>query len=108
MLGAGEQFGSIAQVQQNKNTPFPPANVDIRHILQLEHSNSYHLWRVKNADGAAMQQNNLYKMSLYMTDLNGNYIWIASLAWTFEANWGFADDTQPVVWASNKKDDYDA
>lgn len=108
MFGAGEQFGAIGQVQQNKNTPFPPANVDIRHIMQLEHSNSYHLWRVKNDDGAAMQQNNLYKTSLYMTDSNGNYIWIASLAWTFEQNWGFADDTQPVIWTSNKKDGYGA
>lgn len=107
MFGAGEQFGAIGQVQQNKNTPFPPANVDIRHIMQLEHSNSYHLWRVKNDDGAAMQQNNLYKTSLYMTDPDGNYIWIASLAWTFEQNWGFTNDLQPVVWA-NKNDGYGA
>lgn len=108
MFGAGEQFGSIGQVQQNKNTPFPPSNVDIRHIIQMEHSNSFHLWRVKNADGTAMQQSNLYKTSLYLSDPNGNYVWIASLSWAFEPNWGFANDAQPVVWASNKNDGYGA
>ena len=108
MLGAGELFGNPDQVQKDKNTPFPPSNVNLRHLVQMEHSNSFHLWRVKNADGAQMQQNKMYKTSLYVTDQGGNYILVASLTWKFQSNWGFADDTQPVVWAANKNDGYGA
>lgn len=108
MFGADEQFGDMAQVQKNKNTPFPPANVNLRHLLLMEHSNSFNIWRVTNADGAQMQQNKMYKTSLYMTNLDGNYILIASLTWTFMPNWGFTNDTQPVVWTSSKGDGYGA
>lgn len=108
MFGAGELFGDDSQVPQNKNTPFPPSNADIRHVLKMEHSNSFNLWRVMNADGGQMQQNKMYKTSLYMTDPNGTYTYIVSLTWTFMPNWGFADDTQPVVWASGKTDGYGA
>jgi len=108
MFSADEEFGNDGQIPLNKNTPFPPANVNLRHILQIEHSNSFNLWRVTNADGAQMQQTKMYKTSLYATDTNGNYVLIASLTWTFMPNWGFTDDTQPVVWASGKADGHGA
>ncbi len=50
----------------------------------------------------------MYKASVYATDANGDYFLVASLSWTFMPGWGFADDTQPVVWFSTKNDGYGA
>jgi hypothetical protein len=104
MFGAGEQFGSVDQVPKTKATPFPPAGADIRHIVQLEHANSFYLWRVPNTQGNQMANNRMYKATLYVTDGDGNYVRIASARWDFQKDWGFADDAQPVVWTANKGD----
>ena len=108
MIGANDQFGQIGQIPKTKATPFPAAGAEIRHTMLLQHSNSYLLWRVQNSQGQSDMTNKAYQASLYMQTPAGTFLRIATVGYTFQQNWGFADNSAPVTWTANKGDGYGA